>query len=156
MKLTDEQRQIVTDNHNLIFWYLHKMNLALDEWYSLLAIELCHAVMKHDPEKGLLSTYFKLRCDWVVAKELRKAKALKRTTEKITFIENIHSIEDPHNVHKYVELQELLKGPHGKLLNMKYEGYSQTEMAKELGVSQTTVSKMLKQLRDDWHEVNGQ
>lgn len=150
MRLTEEQAKIVEENHSLIFWYLHKMNLNIEDWYDLLAIELCNSVMKHDASRGSLANYFKLRCDGVVSKEYRKSKSLKRAHEKIRYVENVHGVEDPFDLTAHIELKEILNGPYGKLLTMKYEGYTQTEMAKELGISQTYVSKMLRQLREDW------
>ena len=40
MKLNDEQRGVVEENHQLIYWYAHRRHLDLEEWYDLLAIRL--------------------------------------------------------------------------------------------------------------------
>jgi len=60
MKLTPEQSQIVADNHDLIYWYANMKHLDCEEWYDLLAIALCQAVIKHDPQRGTLATYFNM------------------------------------------------------------------------------------------------
>ena len=42
--LTDEERDLVTNNHNLIYSYLNKYNLS-DDYYDLCAIGLCSTLL---------------------------------------------------------------------------------------------------------------
>ena len=161
MKLTEEQSQVVADNHNLIYWYAHKAHLNLDAWYDLLTIELCYSVLKHDPEKSVLSTFFKLRCDWLVCKEYRKTNSKKRFCESIQYIDDVGytdllKVKDHLTpIEETLEFAELVAVENGIVLRMKYEGYSQMEIAKQLGVSQSYVSKILRKLKDDY-EVDRQ
>ena len=55
--LTEEQKRMVEENHNLIYWYCHKYNLDIEEYYGLFAIELCRAVQLYDPTKSKITTY---------------------------------------------------------------------------------------------------
>ena len=55
--LTEEQKRMVEENHTLIYWYCHKYNLDIEEYYGLFAIELCRAVQLYDPTKSKISTY---------------------------------------------------------------------------------------------------
>ena len=32
--LTEEQKRLVEENHNLIYWYCHKYNLNIEEYYG--------------------------------------------------------------------------------------------------------------------------
>jgi RNA polymerase sigma factor (sigma-70 family) len=153
MKLTEEQQQVVADNHNLIYWYANLAGLKLADWYDLLAIELCITVIKYEEGKGSLSNYFKLRADGMVYKEYRKSQSQKRLATVIQYTENVHQIQDPESIEDKYDLKELMDVENGAIIKMKYEGYTQTEMARELGVSQSYVSKILKKLRDD-HEVD--
>lgn len=57
LRLTYEQQQLVTDNHNLIYSYAHNRNVSLDDYYDLLAIGLCKAAKSFDKEKGKFTTY---------------------------------------------------------------------------------------------------
>ena len=41
--MTDYQRQLVTDNHNLIYRFLQKEKLNMEDWYDLAAIGMCKA-----------------------------------------------------------------------------------------------------------------
>lgn len=54
--LTEEQKKLVSDNHNLIYKYAHKHNLSVEDYYDLLAIGLCKAAQIYNPDKGELST----------------------------------------------------------------------------------------------------
>ena len=55
-KLTDEQRELVTKNHDLIYSFAHKINISIDEYYDVLAIGLCKAAKSFDNSKGEFST----------------------------------------------------------------------------------------------------
>ena len=54
--LTDEERELVTNNHNLIYSYLNKFHLT-DDYYDLCAIGLCRAAHFYKPENGKFSVY---------------------------------------------------------------------------------------------------
>ena len=55
--LTEEQRNIVTKNHDLIYAFAHKKNISIDEYYDVLAIGLCKAAKSFDNDKGEFSTF---------------------------------------------------------------------------------------------------
>lgn len=57
LKLDDKQRQLVSDNHSLIYSYAKSKNLYLDEYYDLLAIALCKAAKSFDEGKTKFSTF---------------------------------------------------------------------------------------------------
>ena len=43
--LTKEQKELVENNHKLIYYYIHKNGLSVDEYYDILAIGLCKAAL---------------------------------------------------------------------------------------------------------------
>lgn len=55
-RLTDEQRELATKNHNLIYAYAHKKNLFIEDYYDILAIGLCKATKMYDQYKGSFTT----------------------------------------------------------------------------------------------------
>lgn len=57
MKMTLEQSKRVADNHNLIYSFLKKYNLSIDEYYDICAIALCKASIAFDETKSSFSTY---------------------------------------------------------------------------------------------------
>lgn len=149
-RLTEEQSKIVEENHSLIYWYSHLAGLNLADWYDLLAIELCYSVMKYDSTKGSLGNYFKLRADGRVYKEYRKSQSQKRKAEEVPYMENIHNVPYYDDTEGLMEVEDAVKREHGKILQLTYDGYTQTEVAKELGVSQSYVSKILKKMREEY------
>ena len=133
------------ENERLIYWYANLKGLDIEEWYGLLAIELCHTVSKFKPEQGSIANYYKIRCDGLVSKEIRKNFAKKR--------EGVVMLLDDDYVGECVDMsgitmEMLLEEVDSDILNLKVQGYSQKEIALELGVSQSYVSRALKELRE--------
>lgn len=59
VRLNDEQRKLVEDNHNLIWWFIHNKCPSapyIDDIYGMLAIVLCNCALKYNPERGAFST----------------------------------------------------------------------------------------------------
>lgn len=56
-QLTDKQRKMVEDNHNLIYQFLSEKQLPEDEYYGAVAEALCKASMTYVGVNTLFSTY---------------------------------------------------------------------------------------------------
>ena len=56
MELNEEEKKLVEDNHNLIWYYVRRYGISYDEYYDVLAIELCKAAKHYDESKGTFST----------------------------------------------------------------------------------------------------
>lgn len=54
--LTEDQRKLVTENHNLIYGYAYNKKILIDDYYDILAIGLCKAAKTFDQDKGKFST----------------------------------------------------------------------------------------------------
>ena len=152
MRLNDSERTMVEENHNLIFWIINMYKLEASEYYDLLAIELCHAVRKYNPEKGSLSNYYKIRCDSVLKREYAKNSALKNTHNGLFPLTDYNEGVDEMNVEDIVELEQLLDGEYGQILRMKLHGYNQSEIAEHFGVTQSYVSKLLSRLKGEFYD----
>lgn len=153
-KLTDKERQMVEDNEKLIYWYANKKNLDTDEWYGLLAIELCKTVRKYNPDRGSLSTYFKLRADIMV---YRKMQEKYRSGELYDYEidESQHedeSVEVFDKVDSDIALEDLLESLETDrdriIIRMKLDGYTQKEIAEETGLTQQGVGWVLRKVRE--------
>lgn len=155
LKLTQEESKIVEDNHNLIYWVANKLNLDLEEWYGLLAIELCIAVQKHKPERGSLSNYYLLRSRGLRYKEIKKSQSLKNEHISINYIEGMYPCTDYGSIEENYEINEWLNSDRYGILEMKADGYTQKEIATELGVSQSYVSKILKRIKEEYYDSDG-
>lgn len=150
MELTKDEQLMVEENHNLIYAVANKYKLDIEEWYGLLAIELCNAVRKYKPEKGNLSTYYYIRVKGLICKEYHKTKATKRDHKKGGYIEETH--KDGFDLDGETELKLWIEEQDNEILNLKYEGYNQNEIADILGITQSNVSRTLKKLRLDFEE----
>lgn len=85
--LTETQRQLAGENHNLIYAFLHEKNLSIDDWYDTAAIGLCKAAGAYDPSRGKFTT-IAYRCMYhEVCKEMRMAGVQKRTAQVISYNE---------------------------------------------------------------------
>lgn len=144
--LTKEQKDMVEQNHDLIYWYLNLRRLDVEKYYDLLAIELCLAVMDYNPTKSSFSHYFKVRCDNTVRKEWRKEKALKKSHNGILPLEEAYLICDHSDLFGGVEHEELLNDPTG-VAQLRSQGFSQQEVADILGISQSRVNAILGRLK---------
>lgn len=77
--LTDEERDLVTNNHNLIYSYLNKYNLS-DDYYDLCALGLCRAAHFYEPERGKFSSFAFLCMSNAISMEWRKVQRQVQTT----------------------------------------------------------------------------
>lgn len=152
MRLTDEQKKLVEDNHNLIYWYTSNRGLNLDDYYDLLAIELCNTVVNYDDSKGSLSNYFKLRSDWVISRHYRSIKAKKRDTILVDLTENHNSVDDTDDIVDKLNFLDWMDSVDSEVLKLKYKGYSQVEIAEIMKVSPSRVSKIMKRLKKVFYE----
>lgn len=156
MTLTKEQQDCVADNHNLIYWYINLKHLDMNEWYDLLAIELCYSVVKYNSEKGSLSNYFKMRADNLVRKEYSKSQLKKNKTEPP--LEFFDAVYDSHyqdnnfdDMVLHCELGTLFAGENGEIFRMRADGYTQAEIAEKLGVTQSYISKIIDKKRKEFY-----
>lgn len=150
MRLNDEQRLMVEENHNLIYWIIHDRHLDINEWYDLLAIELCLSVVGYQPSKGSFSNYYKIRSDSLISRELRKETAKKKSNNGIYSLDVQFNLQSDYDLETEVELESLFEGEYGEILRLKRNGYNQTEIADILGYSQSYVSRILKGVKTEY------
>lgn len=150
--LTKEEQQIVTDNHNLIYGFAKRYHLDIDEWYGILAIELCNAVKKYNSSRGSLSTYYYLRAKGVMYKEYTKSQSKKRQHDDIRLIDDMLYEPIVDTMAEDFQVKDWMGTADTELLQLKYDGFSQLEIAEMLDTTQASVSRRLKKLRKDFKE----
>lgn len=157
-KLTVDESNKVAENHNLIYWYIESRgNLDRDYWYDIIALELCRTVMHHEPERGELSTYFKKRCDNLVRKQFTKIKKdyerVKYSTMDDSQMDSLDWSEDNMDT---IGVREFIdNSQNSEIIKLRLEGYSQKEIAKELGMSVMAVHRKMKEIRNECKEYFG-
>ena len=173
MALTDEQKRLVTDNHQLIFGFLSKNGLDIEEFYDLAAIGLCNAAGKYRECDGIFSTYAYRCMKNIVLNEFRRLNGVKKVPESMITsynvpisgcedeeIELLDNFKSTHNVEKYVldriELEKLMKKLSGKYKNtliLSLKGYNNTEIGDILGCNPSYISRLKKEIALMWGEI---
>lgn len=151
IKLTDAESRAVAENHNLIYWYANYKQLNIDDWYDLLAIELCYTIQKYDKSKGKLSSFYKLRANNMVSNEFRLNSRIKRKGVLISidnddFKLNIEDTDSVDIIAQYItdiENDNSLDKKVKDVLLYKLKGYTQTEISKMLNISQPMISRIV-------------
>lgn len=167
--MTEEQRKIVEENHNLIYEYLHYKQLPIEEYYDLAAISLCKAAMKYDCTKGMFSTYA-FKCMNTTITNYRRTFFYDKTipdTHIMSLSARIadndsefrleNTIPSNNNIEEEVisnaalcELLNKLTEREKHVLYMIDAGYSYSEIGNLLGVSRARVGQNVKSIRAKW------
>lgn len=167
--MTDEQKKMVEDNHNLIYFFLKKYDLPIDEWYDMAAIGLCKAARSYNEELSKFATYA-CKCMFTTVfcekRKERSSKAIpackllyyqaeirnRKDDDCGNFIDYMPSDE---NVEESVLFQityngvlEKLKEREKNILQMMSDGYSQQEIGRKLNLSQSYISRIAKQVKN--------
>lgn len=155
IKLTPEQQKIVSENHNLIYWYAHLHGLDLDEWYDILAIELCIAVQKHNSETSSLANFYHVSAETRRLKIYRDNNRQKRSNNGVMSLDEIYyAVSD--TVDEFSEIDYDWVSPDVKrMIEYRLHGYTQAEIAEKMNVSQSQVSKLLNRFKEELLEHDG-
>lgn len=172
MVLTDEQRQLVSKNHNLIYQFAKVKQLDLEEHYGTLAIGLCRAASLFDPGRGVKFSTFAWKCMETeyahYLKHLHGAKHVpehlvlsydvqlisNRGTEGATFLDVITSRHYHQRFdHTAAEVQSFrrsLSERQQTVFDLMMSGYRADVIAQQVGCSRQHVSKFKKELQQSW------
>ena len=174
MKLTEEQKKLVEENHNLIYGFLRMKELEDDEYYDIVAYGLCKAAMKYDSTKGKFSTfaykYMKTEIVHQIDLDTRKNKIPKNliysydnvinTNPKVTFISMLFDRYDENAIDAFISEENfrqfylLLKKEEQFIINHFANGYNGTEVANKMDITSQRVYQRIKDIRRKWKEYN--
>ena len=164
--MTEEQKKLVEDNHNLIYFVLHKHNLPIDEYYDILAISLCKSGIHYDENKSKFSTFAVYNMEQDLKMEFRRNDALKRSKyETISYntpVQGVDKLElgdmisNNSDILDYIILIDFKKftEKEKKLLNLINCGYTQKEIGNIMKISQPHVSRLINKLRRKIEDEN--
>ena len=172
MKLTDEQRQLINDNHNLIYAILNERKLKIDDWYDVAALGMCDAALHWDSSREIpfhcyAGTCIKMRLNNEMEHMNRQKRSGQRSllyynawegTEKSDekFIDNLisyQSVED-EVIGKltYEDIASNLNNKKSNIFRLLIEGYKLREIGAMLGISYNAVflhKKSIAQMIED-------
>ena len=156
--MTKEQENLVIENHNLIYWWIHKYNLSVEEYYDVCAIGLCKAALTFNKDKGKFSTYAGMVILNSIKMEFRKFQNKKYvkgvlsldTTEKY---ENICLTDvcttglDTYDEIIPYDLKDILTPFEYEVAQLKIQGYTQVHIGDMLKCSQPKICRALREIR---------
>ena len=162
-KLTDEQRKLATENHNLIYWFASKKNVPIDDYYGVLAVGLCKAAMSFDSNRGEFAT-IAYRC---MSNELntywRSVNSKSTIPQNIMFYYESPAGEKENYFEKIVdndayesmiydimskEFANSLTDKEKKIVDMLIEGLTRNEIADNFHCKSQNVSYYIKKIRN--------
>lgn len=167
--MTDEQKKLAEENHNLIYSFLREHKLSIEEYYGLASIGLCRACMDYDSSKSKFSTYAYSCMYTQVMHQIRSESAVKRGRgnqtvsyqetfkhdgrgDDVEMLEVIPSRDNTENeaVARIVigNAVSSLSERDRKVIGLISAGYGQTETGSMVGLSQASVSKIVKEFRE--------
>lgn len=150
----------IAENMNLVYFTINKYYPMLqgdEDMYQIGMIGLIRAVDTFDEENGSeFSTYAAVCIRNEVCKELRKKKQEKPSES----IEDMFRPEvlgdDDVDFFDYEGFGNTLNDTEKKILNLKYLGYSEHEIAPKIGVSHQRINMITKGIRkhyNSWSKV---
>lgn len=160
--LNNKQRKLVEENHNLIYSFLNSRHLSLDaieDWYGTAAVGLCKAALIYDESRGAKFTTLAYICmdnevRMILRTNRKNVSVTASLNDEITATEGSCSlgeiIPDDHNFYCSVYLNDAIDIAARKLSERDKKfidliiihGMTNIEIAKQFGVSQTTVSRV--------------
>lgn len=171
MKLTNEQAKIVEDNCGLIYSFAKRycIDLCEDDNYGLLAIGLCKAAQKYNPNKGSFSTiaYYAMRSE--IRHNYTTQTYIKRDVRRINKYNDFEDVElggsevdinqsedvllshiEYKNILNY--LKQVLSDRRYAILEYTLKGYTLMEIGRMLNISHQAVSTNIKVIRQALEE----
>lgn len=164
--MTDEQKKLVEDNHNLIYSFLIGRGLSIEEHYGLAAIGLCRAAMTYKADMSMFPTYaYRCMFNSVYQEERKKTRdsyvpdnlIVHYQTELyndngdvidiLSYLPSEVNVED--EALSNVTLERFMRGLSDRdraILDLLSLGYGQRAVAKVVGCSQAKVSRLRKSL----------
>ena len=164
MKLTEEQKKLVEENHNLIYWFAKKYHIPIEDYYDVLAQGLCMAAYHYDPSKCSFSTYAYLCMNTEMHVEYRKTLRKSEIPQgNIFHYENAWQLSDliPTNEkteNKVIDrisyenlislLNDILNDKDKEVLSYILNGLTMREIAKIEGTSHQAIHNRMKKIRE--------
>lgn len=151
MKLNNEQRKMVEENHNLIYSYCKYKGLNIDEYYGDLAIVLCDVVKKYEKQKSKISTYAYKAFDIKILnmyRNMTKRGKYKPTILLSDLLESPIKMKFYDNIYSDINYNTMVNIlNNSEVGNLLLQGYNQKEIIKKLNKSKFLVSKEIERLR---------
>lgn len=167
MKLNDEQKKLVEENHSLIYWFASKNSVPVEEYYDTLAIALCKAARDYDSNIGSFSTcafaymrnelFMKYRDENLLKKNIPKEDIIHFDNDNIWEYSNLlpsselveNEVLDKEYYDEIVQqICDLLNDRDTEIFKYLLEGLTMRDIAKKIGLSYQRIHQIIKTIRE--------
>ena len=157
----------------MIYSFLYKYHLDVEEWYDIAAIGLCKAANTYNNDKSGFSTYAYKCMYTTIIMEKRKENAMRtipqnqivyyenqvnessKDNDTSTFLNYIPCKQDIENetilALSLENIENELVGNKKKVFLLLREGYTQCEISKIIGISKQRVSKIKQEITEKYY-----
>lgn len=157
----------------MIYSFLYKYHLDVEEWYDIAAIGLCKAANTYNNDKSEFSTYAYKCMYTTIIMEKRKENAMRtipqnqivyyenqvnessKDNDTSTFLNYIPSKQDIENetisALSLENIENELAGNKRKVFLLLREGYAQCEISEIIGISKQRVSKIKQEIVEKYY-----
>lgn len=162
--LSEEQRKIATDNHNLVYKFMCKYNLNNSEWYDIVVFGYLRGIATWDMSRGKLSTWLYKNMEYSMMKELNRYNKkeidsngdvqYKNKIEKVEYLDEVRYDEHCFDNGIALDCIELISSLEARIdrmtynqlriLTLKARGYTFDEIGVEIGMSKQRISQINK------------
>lgn len=158
-RLTEKQRTLVEKNHGLIFAYLRRHALSMDDYYDICALGLCQAAQTYSPERGKFTTLAFSCMKHEIIRSFREVKREPPTVsvetivsedQKLCLLDLLGVNQDFSGADAEAEIKALLPKltpREAYVLRALIEGETQRQIAETLGVSRQAVNRHVKEIQ---------
>jgi RNA polymerase sigma factor (sigma-70 family) len=163
-KLTEEQRQLAADNHDIIYYCLNKNNWRVEDYYDIAAIALCQAAKMYDPQKSQFPTFANGVIKNFILNEIKTRGRMKRQGNVVSYddpcgdsgtyrdllSEKKSAAPDPEERAICLDILKTIAHMKPKLqqmLMLKYQGYSISEIMRIQGRTYYAVVESVKRAK---------
>ena len=173
MELTDTQKKLVEENHNLIYKVLNDFHLDEtnrwfyeDDWYGIAAYGLCKAAYSYQQNKKTkFSTYAYTCIKNEICLQMRNNKQLRLIEQHaLCSLDNPKLLEGENSLYDFIpdskniendtlttlDFQSIYENLHEnqkKIVTKLLLGYTASEIAREKGCSKQLISKQIQYIR---------
>ena len=174
MQLSNKQKALVAENHNLIYGYAHKYNINVEEYYDVLAIGLCMAALSYNSNKGAFSThaymmmrkqmYYQISYEHCKKRDINKLDKMSDAEEICSYKPIAKTVQLEDEVIGNIEANAIMKYLKENLTDFRYKvitllikGYKQRDICRELDAKRQRVSlavRTARELINEYYEYN--
>ena len=165
--LTEEEKVLATENHSLVYSFLHRHNYAIEDFYNVVICGYLRSVQVYNRRKDIKEKYQLafiaeqyMRAE--IANHFRKERSMKRKPKETVLsldanyaeTENLYNLfggksaeEEVLEEERVTELLEQFSSQQKDILRLRLEGYNNKEISLLLEIPSSTFYLELKRIK---------